>query len=198
MGLRPEYQPGQTPLDEDEIHGLLLPVIATQGELNEFEQLNIEQAMEWTLKRSFRREQIFTEAFVCDVHRRMYGDVWAWGGEFRKTNKNIGTDKWKIGAELKCLLDDAAYWIENNIYAPDEMALRFKHRLVSIHCFANGNGRHSRLLADIIVSKIFKRPVFTWGAANLAQQGDARERYLHAVKAADVGEIDPLLAFARS
>src|ERR1043166_1192773 len=159
---------------------------------------NIEQAIEWTLKRSFKPKQIFTEAFVREVHRRMYDDVWAWAGEFRKTEKNIGIDKWKIGPELKYLLDDTIYWTANNIHTPDEIAVRFKHRIVSIHCFPNGNGRHSRLMADIIAEKVFKQTVFTWGAANLVKQGDARSAYLKAIKAADAGDIAPLLTFARS
>ena len=131
------------------------------------------------------------------VHRRMYADVWAWAGEFRKTNKNIGADKWQIPTELRYLLDDVRYWHEHNTYPPDEMAVRFKHRIVSIHCFANGNGRHSRLMADIIIEKIYKLPVFTWGAANLSSS-DARAAYLRAVKAADKGDHSLLLTFARS
>ena len=127
----------------------------------------------------------------------MYADVWAWAGEFRKTNKNIGSDKWQIPTELRYLLDDVRYWHEHNTYPPDEMAVRFKHRIVSIHCFANGNGRHSRLMADIIIEKIYKLPVFTWGAANLSSS-DARAAYLRAVKAADTGDHSLLLAFARS
>jgi Fic-DOC domain mobile mystery protein B len=127
----------------------------------------------------------------------MYADVWAWAGEFRKTNKNIGADKWQIPTELRYLLDDVRYWHEHNTYPPDEMAVRFKHRIVSIHCFANGNGRHSRLMADIIIEKIYKLPVFTWGAANLSSS-DARAAYLRAVKAADTGDHSLLLAFARS
>lgn len=198
MGLNLEYLPGQTPLDEDEIEGLLIPTIATREELDEFEQQNIEQAIEWTLKRSFKTLQILTEDFMREVHRRMYEDVWAWAGEFRKTDKNLGIDKWKIGPELKYLLNDTTYWIENNTYPPDEIAVRFKHRIVSIHCFPNGNGRHSRLMADIIIEKIFKQSVFTWGAANLVQQNDSRSEYLKAVKAADKGDIAPLLVFARA
>lgn len=132
------------------------------------------------------------------VHKRMYADVWAWAGEFRKTNKNIGIDKWQIPTVLKYLLDDIRYWHENNTYPPDEIAVRFKHRIVSIHCFPNGNGRHSRLMADIIIEKIYKQPVFSWGAANLFSEGDARAAYLKAVKAADQGDYSLLLAFARS
>jgi Fic-DOC domain mobile mystery protein B len=96
------------------------------------------------------------------------------------------------------LLDDTKYWIDNGTFNPDEMAIRFKHRIVSIHCFANGNGRHSRLMADIIIEKVFKQPVFTWGAANLIKQGDTRSAYLTAIKAADAGNINLLVKFARS
>lgn len=96
-------------------------------------------------------------------------------GEFRKTDKNIGIDKWQIPTELKYLLDDTKFWIDNDTYPHEEIAVRFKHRIVSIHCFANGNGRHSRLMADIIIEKVFRQPVFTWGAANLIKHGDTRK-----------------------
>jgi Fic-DOC domain mobile mystery protein B len=198
MGLNLEYIDGQTPIDEEEKEGLLIPTIATRGELDEFEQQNIEQAVLWTLGRSFKPDTVFTEAFVRMVHKSMYANVWAWAGAFRKTNKNMGIDKWQIPTELRYLLDDVRYWHKNNTYQPDEIALRFKHRIVSIHCFANGNGRHSRLMADIIIEKIYKLPVFTWGAANLSREGDARAAYLLAVKAADKGDFSLLLAFARS
>jgi Fic-DOC domain mobile mystery protein B len=197
MGLDLAFFDGQTPLDEEEKEGLLIPTIATRGELDEFEQQNIEQALQWTLGRSFTTDIIFTEEFVRMVHRRMYADVWTWAGEFRKTNKNIGADKWKIPTELRYLLDDVRYWHEHNTYPPDEISVRFKHRIVSIHCFANGNGRHSRLMADIIIEKIYKLPVFTWGAANLSSS-DARAAYLRAVKAADKGDHSLLLEFSRS
>ncbi|MEN9599022.1 MAG: hypothetical protein RL596_1333 [Bacteroidota bacterium] len=198
MGLDLDYIDGQTPINEEEKDGLLIPTIATRGELDEFEQQNIEQAVQWTLGRSFKPEVIFTEDFIRTVHKRMYADVWAWAGEFRKTNKNIGVDKWQIPSDLTYLLDDAKYWHKNNTYPPEEIAVRFKHRIVSIHCFANGNGRHSRLMADIIIEKIFKQPVFSWGAANLFSEGDTRTAYLKAVKTADKGDYSLLLAFARS
>ena len=198
MGLDLDYINGQMFLDEEEKDGLLILTIATRGELDEFEQQNIEKAVQWILGRTFKPELFFTEAFVRMLHKRMYTDVWAWAGEFRKTNKNIGVDKWKIPSDLKYLLDDAKYWHENNTYTQDEIAVRFKHRIVSIHCFPNGNGRHSRLLADIIIEKIYKQPVFSWGAANLSDEGDARKSYLKAIKTADRGDYRLLLAFARS
>jgi len=198
MGLDLEYIEGQTPLDEEEIEGLLIPTVATREELDEFEQQNIEQAMQWVLMRSFKSDLIFSEAFVRKVHKRMYADLWAWAGDFRKTNKNLGVDRWQISTELKILLDDAKYWIKNNTYSPDEIAIRFKHRLVSIHCFPNGNGRHSRLMADIIIQKIFKKTAFSWGANNLSQQSDTRAAYITAIKIADKGDLALLLAFSRS
>jgi Fic-DOC domain mobile mystery protein B len=198
MGLDLDYINGQTPLDEEEKDGLLILTISTRGELDEFEQQNIEKAVQWILGRAFKPELFFTEEFVRMLHKRMYADVWAWAGEFRKTNKNIGVDKWKVPSDLKYLLDDAKYWHENNTYTQDEIAVRFKHRIVSIHCFPNGNGRHSRLMADIIIEKIYKQPVFSWGAANLSDEGDTRKSYLKAVKTADTGDYSLLLAFARS
>lgn len=198
MGLDLAYTDGQTPLEEEEKEGLLIPAIATRGELDEFEQQNIEQAIAWTMRRSFKMETVFTEAFIKTVHKQMYGDVWTWAGEFRQTNKNIGVDKWQIPTAVRNLLDDVKYWYENNSFPPDEMAIRFKHRLVSIHCFPNGNGRHSRLMADIIAEKIFRLPHFTWGAVNLLKQGDPRTVYLKALKEADKGDIQSLISFARS
>lgn len=193
-----EYIDGQTPLEEEEKEGLLIATIATRGELDEFEQQNIEQAIQWTMARSFKPATVFTEAFIRMLHKHMYEDVWAWAGDFRKTNKNIGVDKWKIPTELKQLLDDVSYWYDNNTYSPDEIALRFKHRLVSIHCFPNGNGRHSRLIADIIIEKLYKLPVFSWGTDSLSRDVDVRSAYLKAIKEADRGNYSFLLAFARS
>lgn len=198
MGLTIEYGPGQTPIDPDEREGLLLPYISTLGELNEFEQLNIQQAVQWTLNRRFTAERILREEFVRRLHREMYGDVWDWAGEFRLTNKNIGVDKYEIPMALRNLLDDCRFWVEHETFGADEIALRFKHRLVSIHCFPNGNGRHSRLIADVLASHVFGRPVFTWGRGDLTGRTDARKEYLAALRSADAGDIGPLLEFARS
>ena len=98
---------------------------------------------------------------------------------------------------MKALLDDAMYWITNDVFPPDEVAIRFKHKLVSIHCFPNGNGRHSRLMADIIIEKIYNQPVFTWGGTNSSNENDIRDKYLRAIKAADKGEFSLLLEFVR-
>ncbi|MBK8830065.1 MAG: mobile mystery protein B [Saprospiraceae bacterium] len=196
MGLELEYRDGQTPLEEEEKSGLRIRLITNRGELDEYEQQNIEIAIQWILGRSFKPDAVFTETFIRNIHKRMDSEV-AWGRGIRNP-KTIGVDFWKISIELRKLLEDARYWYENNTYPPDEMALRFKHRIVSIHCFSNGNGRHSRLMADIIIEKLYEKAVFSWGAAKLSKSSDARKEYLKAVKAADTGDYSLLLAFARS
>jgi len=198
MGLDIQYINGQTPLDEEEIEGLKIKTIATREELDEFEQNNIEEANMWILSKKFTIEKLMTESFILDLHKRMYGKVWSWAGEYRKTNKNIGIDRWQVPTALKTLLDDTLFWVANETFPPDEIAIRFKHRLVSIHCFSNGNGRHSRLMADIIINKVYKKNMFTWGAQNLVKQSKTRDNYLIAVRQADKNDYSALIQFARS
>ena len=198
MGLNIEYIEGQTPLDEDEKEGLLIKSITTRGELDEFEQYNIEKAIEWTFGKKLKINYILSEGFVKELHYKMFGEVWAWAGEFRKTNKNIGVDKFQIAISLKQLLDDCYYWVAHQSYSEDEIAIQFKHRIVSIHCFSNGNGRHSRLMADIIINQIFGKPFFTWNSSNLNKKSEVRTKYLVAIRSADNGDIKPLIEFARS
>jgi Fic-DOC domain mobile mystery protein B len=198
MGLDFELIPDQTPLDEEEREGLLISTITTRQELDEFEQLNIEQAIRMVMGKKFKADEILTEDFIKQIHRRMFNSVWAWAGDFRKSNKNIGVDRFEIGMALRTLLDDGKYWVVHQTYAPDEAAIRFKHRLVKIHCFANGNGRHSRLMGDLVTEHIFKQPIFSWGSkSNLTKNSKGREQYIAAIKAADAGDINPLMQFAR-
>jgi Fic-DOC domain mobile mystery protein B len=198
MGQVLIYNDGQTPLDEDEKEGLLIKSITTRGELDEFEQQNIEDAIQWSLTRKFKSERILSESFIQELHKRMYKNVWRWAGEYRKTNKNIGVDKLDIPVALRSLIDDASYWLEHNVYEPEEFAIRFKHRLVSIHCFPNGNGRHSRMIADIIIEKIYNQPVFSWGGARLSEDMDIRAQYLKAMRKADKEDFELLLKFSKS
>jgi Fic-DOC domain mobile mystery protein B len=198
MGLDTEYLDGRTPLEEEEKEGLRVKSIATRGELDEFEQQNIEQAIQWTLGISTDWETVYSEDFIKMVHKRMFSNVWTWAGKFRNTSNNLGIEPWLIPGELKYLLDDVRYWHQHSTYPPDEIALRFKHRLVSIHCFPNGNGRHSRLMADIIVDKIYKKPIFTWGAAGFTNADDSRAMYLKALNAADREDYQELLIFGRA
>lgn len=198
MGLEIEYNEGQTPIDEEEKEGLKLKSITTKSELDEFEQLNIEKAVEWTIHVKLNDEKILTEKFTKDLHKRMYGDVWKWAGQFRKTEKNIGIEWTRIGLELKKLFDDTRFWINNETYSPYEIAIRFKHRIVSIHCFPNGNGRHSRMMADIIIESIFKEKIFTWHQSNMNKTDEIRKQYISTLREADKGNIEPLIEFAMS
>jgi len=198
MGIELNYIDGQTPIDEDEKESLLIPSITTRLELDEFEQLNIERAIEWTLTRKFTKEDVLSELFVKELHSKMFDSVWKWAGKFRTSNKNIGVEWQVIAVSLRQLMDDCNFWIENNTYPDEEIAVRFSHGIVSIHCFPNGNGRHSRLIADIITNHIFKKPLFSWGSDNLVKIGEVRKRYINAIQEADKGNIAPLLEFAHS
>ena len=149
------------------------------------------------MKNKFSKDQILTEEFLLLVHKKMFSEVWAWAGTIRKSNKNIGVDKYQISTEIKNLLDDCNYWIENNTYLQDEIVIRFSHRLVKIQVFPNGNGRHSRLIADIMISNIYNKPVFTWGKSDLSNSNAARNEYLKAIYSADKGEIQSLVSFSR-
>ncbi|WP_026710099.1 mobile mystery protein B [Flavobacterium filum] len=198
MGLDLEYEEGQTPLNEEEKEGLLIKTITTHAELDEYEQLNIENAIEWLLKQKLKKETILTDHFIKVLHKRMFGKVWKWAGEFRQSEKNIGVKWINIWHDLKVLFDDTNYWIDNATFPPDEIAIRFKHRLVNIHCFPNGNGRHSRLMADIIVESIFKKEIFSWHSSNMVKADEVRKEYIKSIRLADKGNIEPLIKFART
>jgi Fic-DOC domain mobile mystery protein B len=186
---------GATPLDADELGALIPAHIATQADLNTWEEANILQGAKWAARQ--RKREILDEGFVRELHRRMFDRTWRWAGTFRSSNKNIGIDWTQISTRLRDLLADTRYQVDHPSMPPDELALRFHHRLVWIHAFANGNGRHARLMADELVLRLV-RPRFGWGSAGLVEQGDPRQRYLEALRAADVGDIAPLLRFARS
>ncbi len=184
-----------TPLDAEERQGLLQTWITTRADLNEAEQANIDDAVAWTDRR--RDADILTEGFVFELHKRMFGDVWSWAGSVRKTGKNIGIDPQQIHLQLGGLLRDAQYWIEHGSFSPDEIAARLHHGLVAIHPFPNGNGRHARLMADLLIAQLGGKP-FSWGGGTLRDIGTLRAEYITALRAADNHDFAPLLAFARS
>lgn len=198
MGLKLEYKDGQTPLSEDDKNGLLIDTITTQGELDEFEQKNVIKGIEWTYGKNISIEKLLSEEYLVQLHKKMYGEVWKWAGNLRRTETNIGVQPHMIGIELRQLLDDVKYWTENKVYRPIEIALRFKHRLVSIHCFPNGNGRHSRLMADLIMEKLYNESFFNWGGSGLVKADELRNRYISALREADNGNLEDLIGFAQS
>ncbi len=183
-----------TPLTPEEVRDLIPAHVAYRRELNEAEQENISRAQEWALD---RRRDLLSDKFIKDLHRKMLGDVWRWAGRFRRTERNLGIPHWEIPAALRQLLDDARAWIEYMAYTPDEIAVRFHHRLVQIHPFPNGNGRHSRLMADLLVMQL-GGDRFSWGRESLRDASALRKSYIVALQAADAHDIGPLLTFARS
>ena len=192
------YITGQTPLDEEEKRDLI-PSLVTREDLDAFEQENILEARKWVMqKATLAKLDVFSEKFLLNLHKRMYGHVWKWAGTFRKSNKNIGVDRIYITTELHQLLGDAQYWLEHKTYPISDLAVIFHHRLVKIHLFPNGNGRHARMCADVIIAK-FGGEKLSWGGnSDLTKPDEIRTRYIAALREADGGNYEPILVFARS
>jgi Fic-DOC domain mobile mystery protein B len=189
-----EEPEGATPLGPDERKGLKFSHITTRGELDELEQANIEQGLAWVSRR--RGGDIFDDAFIRTLHKRLFGDVWSWAGEYRLTERNIGIDPTQISVQLCVLLGDAKYQAEHDVFSPLEAAARFHHRMVQIHPFPNGNGRHARIAADILLEEVYNHPPVQWASGfDLQADNKRRDAYILALRAADGGKFDPLLAF---
>ncbi|MBL4838204.1 MAG: mobile mystery protein B [Kordiimonadaceae bacterium] len=188
---------GASQLDPDEQAGLRPTWITTRGELNQAEADNIAAAVAWSQQKTRQRNDLLTPNYVLNLHKRMFNDVWRWAGGYRRTAKNIGVDANRISAELMQRLSDVRYWVENETMPKDEIAVRFHHQLVFVHPFPNGNGRHSRLMADMLCAQL-GRPLFTWGGSSLLEDSEVRARYIATLKLADAYNISPLLEFARS
>lgn len=187
-----------TPLDPAERDQLLQSWITHRRDLNEAERDNILKGAAWA--RSLRNRDVnyfLTERFAKSLHRRMFEDVWRWAGTYRQTERNIGIDAGRIANETIMMFDDVRYWIAHATFTPDEIAVRLHHRLVAIHPFPNGNGRHARLMADLIAEKLGRAPL-SWGGGSLAAIGDLRARYIAALRAADNHDLSALIEFARS
>jgi Fic-DOC domain mobile mystery protein B len=198
--LNQKYPDRNTPIRREEAEQLI-PRISTLGELNEYEALNILRAREWALdSRTIKSTDPLEEPYVRQLHHRMFDNVWKWAGTYRKTERTIGCDPKEIVQRIPQLLANTRYWLENKTFSTYEALLRFHHQLTKIHPFANGNGRHARLIADIAALK-YGQSEFTWGAGkDLVTEDDARTRYLAALRALDANENDVklLLDFARS
>ena len=194
-----DYAEGATPLDLNEADGLIPKHITTQGQLNEWEQVNILEAEQWLqTKKNADLSEIMTVDFIKKLHIKMFSSTWRWAGDFRQSNKNIGVDWSSISVSLKILLDDVVYQTQHQTYSIDEWAARFHHRLVAIHVFANGNGRHARMMADVVLlSRGNER--FSWGqTSDLTKASSIRQQYISALRAADKMDYQPLMNFVRA
>ncbi len=189
-----DYPDGATPLDPDELDGLKFKHVSTRGELDQLEQAGITEGLKWLDKQ--KNPDVLSEAFVLELHKRLFGSVWKWAGTFRRTEKNIGVDPIQVAIQLRQLLDDAKYWVEHGTYSPKELAARFHHKLVFIHPFPNGNGRHARIMADAVLTKLLNEPAIDWaGGYRLEAMNERRNQYIAALRAADGHDMSALLEF---
>jgi Fic-DOC domain mobile mystery protein B len=186
---------GATPLDPDEREGLRLRHVQTRGELDRLEQANIVDGLRW-LKRQ-KKPDVLTEAFVYRLHKELFGQVWRWAGQRRQTEKNIGVAPHQIDVQLRHLLDNTRYQIDHKTYPPAELALRFHHRLVQIHVFPNGNGRHARIMTDAMLKHCLHHTPIRWagtsGDRDLQAASVHRSAYIYALRDADAHNVAPLL-----
>jgi Fic-DOC domain mobile mystery protein B len=189
-----------TPLSDEDFDGLIPTFVSTRNDLNVVEQANIEAAFLWSAKRrsGTRVPDLLTIKFADTLHRRMFGDVWRWAGRHRTRQTNIGVEPFQIVTEMKLLFDDAVFWHRHDTYEPTEAAVRLHHRLVRVHPYRNGNGRHARFFADLFLDALGQPPL-TWGMHRaLDVDGAARTAYIAGLRAADAGDVGPLLDFCAS
>ena len=181
-----------TPLTTEEKNGLKLKWITLRSELNEAEVRNIAQAQLWLA--SNKKKDVCSDSFLRNLHKKMFGDVWVWAGEYRITERNIGVAPYQISIKIMQLFDDLKFWIDNKTYSNHEIAVRLHHRLVQIHPFPNGNGRVSRLMADLVLQKLNGTSLY-WGDTNLVNVSEVRSQYIDALRKADAGDYTDLLDF---
>lgn len=187
-----EADDNSTPLTPEEKDGLKLKWITLRSELNEAEARNIVQAQVWLM--SNKNKDIYSDVFLRNLHKKMFGDVWKWAGKYRETERNIGVAPYQIPIKLMQLFEDAKYWIANKTFSNHEIAVRLHHKLVQIHPFPNGNGRLSRLMADLASIQLDGKPLY-WGDKNLVNVSDIRCRYIESLRKADAGNYSALLEF---
>jgi Fic-DOC domain mobile mystery protein B len=195
VGLLGPEPAGATPLTPDDLEGLRPKHVSTRSELDEWEAQNILAARRSLARR--RPREILDDAFVRKLHKLMFCDTWRWAGTWRDRESNIGEEPRRIAVAVRKLCDDYRFQRDHTLYSPDELAVRFHRDLVWIHPFRNGNGRHARLMADLLVESLGE-PAYTWGGGDLIDAGDVRTAYLQALRQADRNDHEPLLAFARS
>jgi Fic-DOC domain mobile mystery protein B len=194
MADKIEYLDGATLLDPDEMEGLIQKHVTTRSELNHLEQANIQEGLRWLERQNCN--DVLDDIFIRELHKQMLGDVWTWAGTYRKTEKNIGVDPAQINMELRNLIDDVKYWIQKKVYSQREIAARFHHRLVQIHLFPNGNGRHSRIVTNILLTNMLGEKAIEWGNEDtLLDMNEYRKEYITSLKEADAGDYARLLKF---
>lgn len=198
MALNLLEKDGQTPLEKDEIDGIIPSHITTQGELDEWEHMNIQAAFVWLDDKlhGMKSEDVLDDLFCRNLHQRMFCDTWKWAGRYRLSDKNIGCDNRQVAVNLRNLFEDVKCWLLFKTYQDIQIAARFHHKLVSIHPFPNGNGRHARMMTDALLISIDLK-AFSWGSGNLVSTGEIRSKYIASLRSADKGNYDELMNFVQ-
>ncbi|MDO8501249.1 MAG: mobile mystery protein B [Gemmatimonadaceae bacterium] len=191
----PPVPEGTTPLDPDEAADLIPDHLMTTADLNDWEATNIVHAQEWALGR--KHPDVATEHFVKSLHLRMFDETWTWAGKYRVSEKSIGSSPQLIAPQVRDACANAAFWVKQRIFEPTELAVRFHHRMVAVHPFPNGNGRHARLLADALLYSLGV-DLLTWGSQGLQATGEVRRTYIDALRSADNGDLSGLMRLARA
>ena len=192
-----DQTPGSTPLTAEDMEGLKMPHITTKGELNRVEQENITEAESKYFSKPLGLGEILTWDFLRSLHKDMLKHVWTWAGDQRIRETSVGIDPAYIMTELPTLLDNIRYWIENKTFSNDEIAARLHHGLVKIHLFHNGNGRHARLTADLVLINL-EEDRFSWGSGDLYKENEVRKKYIESLQLADKHDFSELIEFVRS
>lgn len=159
MALEPDY--GETLLSYEEADALtpearkLLGDPILKADLYDLEQrIQVEVADEWwgnLLSFNIPMRDLLNDHFARDLHRRLYAPVWKWGGRQRSRETNIGIAPEHIAVEMRNELDDLNYQWEHQTGIEARMLGIATHAaLVRIHPFVDGNGRATRLLADLV------------------------------------------------
>lgn len=186
--------PGETPIDD--ISGLRVKGISTRAQLNAAEAENVLKAtLKYLASRPSRRTAPFSVAWMLKLHREMFGHVWSWAGEIRTCDLNIGVPYFQVRQELYNLAEDLATWRK---FGHDfvEQAARLHFRSVRIQPFLNGNGRWARMLANILL-KQNRSPIVEWPEEVIGTESTVRNEYIAAIKEADGGDDEPLIALHR-
>lgn len=189
---------GATPLSPDDFVDLIPMWVSNRADLNQAEASNISDAQDLYFSRRLSLATILDDLFVRKLHMNMYGDVWTWAGKYRTRELSIGVPSDRVAVEVRNLMEDSSFWFETtDAQEQDQAICRVHHRLVAVHPFINGNGRLSRMYADLLAVSL-GRPVFSWGGTKLGKDSETRLAYIAALKAADGGNFSPLNLFVRS
>lgn len=198
LSLLKDDPQGATPLSPDDLLGLKLPHVQTRAQLNEIEAANILQGQNWVSSlKVLTLDDIFSRDFVIALHKNLFGDIWQWAGTFRLRELNIGVEPKNIPIDLHNFLEDAKCWLEFKHFSDLELSARIQHKLVQIHPFVNGNGRHARIFTDIVRVFLLNKKPLRWAKAKLEDMTTERAAYIAGLRKADGGDFSEMVDYLK-